>query len=122
MKLTIVIPRGATTQTDNGLVALTKYLTKKVFKSERQGGGFLGGEYGYGVDYENDTFMMHSFCWCEQDDCGWCNAVKPNFLFKPTGCKVFWYKYIGRSMEKRGRLPKNWLEVCKKSIKNGKHA
>lgn len=114
--LKIIIPKGATTKLDNGLVELTKYLTKTVFKNKRQGGGILGGEYGYGVDYENDTFMMHQFCWCEDDDCKWCNRNEPNFVFKPTGCKVWWYKWIGRSMEKRGRLPNNWLKVCKNSV------
>ena len=53
----------------------------------------------YGVDYENDVFMMHPFCWCEQEDCPWCNEDKPNFWYKPTDFKVSWYKYIGRGME-----------------------
>lgn len=34
--------------------------------------GVLGGAGGYGVEFENDVFMMHPFCWCEQDDCPWC--------------------------------------------------
>lgn len=33
--------------------------------------GLLGGEYGYGCEYENDVFMMHPFCWCESPDCPW---------------------------------------------------
>jgi hypothetical protein len=35
-------------------------------------GGFLGGEFGYGAYFENETFMMHPFCWCERGDCPWC--------------------------------------------------
>lgn len=26
----------------------------------------------YGADYRNDTFQMHTYCWCEQNDCPWC--------------------------------------------------
>lgn len=139
-------------------------------------GGFLGGEYGYGADYENDVFEMHPFWWgdcecgheareCEWEDsnphasgcyqaalkaelgdmpygdervaavaalCGrygldphfgsmvhctcdhranwdaWhranthdpkCGVARPNFLHKPSGTRVDWYKYIGRGME-----------------------
>lgn len=53
----------------------------------------------YGVNFENDVFMMHRYCWCEQDGCLWCDRHEPNFLYKPTNFKVHWYKYIGRSME-----------------------
>ena len=28
----------------------------------------------YGINYEDDTFMMHKFCWCEREDCPWCNG------------------------------------------------
>jgi hypothetical protein len=65
----------------------------------------------YGTDHENDVFMMHHFCWCEREDCGWCEGDKPNFLFKPTGFSVKWYKYIGRSMEIEGdNLPSDFLQ------------
>lgn len=103
-------------QAEGALVELTEYITKKVFKGKWQGGGLLGGEFGYGVEYENDVFMMHPYCWCEQENCGWCNETSPNFMYKPTNCKVWWYKWIGRSQEQEGKLPKNWLEKCKKSI------
>jgi hypothetical protein len=62
-------------------------------------GGFLGGEYGYGVNFENDVFMMHPYCWCDYDDCKWCAHDAPNFEHKATGATVHWYKYIGRDME-----------------------
>lgn len=100
----------------NELYELTEYITKKKFNNKWQGGGLLGGEYGYGVDFENDTFMMHPFCWCEKEDCGWCCGRLPNFLYKPTKAKVWWYKYIGRGMEQDGDLPKNWLKKCKDSL------
>jgi len=80
------------------------------------GGGLLGGENGYGENYENDVFKMSRYCWCETDDCKLCNGTEPNFIFKPTGATVSWYKYIGRGMEYTGKLPKDWYEQCYKSL------
>ena len=113
-KITIIIPKGATTNIENGLVHLTELLYKK--SGERAFGG-LGGTYGYGFKFENDTFMMHPFCWCDLDDCKWCNGDNPNFIYKPTNVKISWYKWIGRSQEQKGKLPPNWLKECIKSIK-----
>lgn len=145
-----------------------RYLTEVLESQDADiSGGLLGGEYGYGAYFENDTFMMHPFCWCEQDDCEWCRGCTcpdeahdyivegivvefeewisaynnglsrdvvrheelscdyckglvgraPNFLHKPTGTKVRWYKYIGRSMEVE--LFWDWVEIfndCLNSI------
>lgn len=82
----------------------------------------------YGVDYENDVFLMKRFCWCDVADgsCLWCMHGDhpkfdqllgerfgfadykrhsdrryydpPNFWFKPTDFRLTWYKYIGRDM------------------------
>ena len=86
----------------------------------------------YGIEIENDVFAMHPFCWCERPDCPWCGGCTcppgdwreppscdyclgrgifatgapgrgaPNFWHKPSGLKVWWYKYIGRGMETVG--------------------
>ena len=56
----------------------------------------------YGVNYENGTFLMHMFCWCDKDGCSWCHHDAPNFIYKPAGIKLWWYKYIGRSMKISG--------------------
>lgn len=53
----------------------------------------------YGINYENDVFMMHRYCWCEKEDCPWCYHGAPNFVHHASGLEVNWYKYIGRSME-----------------------
>lgn len=54
----------------------------------------------YGSECENEVFSMHPFCWCENDSCPWCGEEnRPNFHHKPSGFKVWWYKYIGRGME-----------------------
>lgn len=33
------------------------------------------GRFGDGVEYENDVFLMHPFCWCEQAN----TVTKPDF-------------------------------------------
>ena len=53
----------------------------------------------YGAQHDDDRFMMHTECWCEKKGCPWCSGDAPNFLYKPTGLAVRWYKYIGRSRE-----------------------
>ena len=53
----------------------------------------------YGTDYEDDSVMMHRYCWCDEKDCKWCSGDEPNFRYKPTGFEVRWYKYIGRDMK-----------------------
>jgi len=147
MKIEIITPPIASRDIDLDLVNLTEYLTKKLFAGERQGGGLLGGEYGYGVDYENDVFMMKPYCWCEkEDECIWCmmndpkenpnwhkmyNEIKerfgeecanwgsaPQFYFKPSKTWIRWYKWIGRDTEiGGGKLPKDWLDKCVESVK-----
>jgi len=53
----------------------------------------------YGANYENEKFSIHRYCWCEEENCPWCGPSEmPNFHHKPTGIKVWWYKYIGRGM------------------------
>ena len=97
----IIIPKGASTNIDSGLVELTRQIR---LKTGKEGSFGLGGQDGYGIEYENEVFSMMPYCWCEQDDCKWCNGIAPNFLYKPTNGKIFWYKYIGRGQEKRGKL------------------
>ena len=55
----------------------------------------------YGENIDNDLFMMHRFCWCEEEACPWCREDEPapHFHYKPTDFKVWWYKYIGRDMK-----------------------
>lgn len=170
MQVEIVVPKGADRRRtfDAGLIELTEAIARVA--PDKVASGLLGGEFGYGALYENDHFMMHPHCWCEQDDCRWCQGcdcpaesmhyfvdgvevgyeewmasfkrecgdppggygaahhawmqqaklinarrqtvhdpvcdfcVKhggenaPNFLHKPSGTEVRWYKYIGRDM------------------------
>jgi len=77
----------------------------------------------YGTLFENDIFRMHPYCWCDRDECKWCREVdpSPNFEYKPTGFKVWWYKYIGRETEASERYSKESIEHildrCVKSVK-----
>lgn len=79
MNLQVIIPKGAdlTRQLDHGLVTLTEAICRVT--GEESGYG-LGGRFGYGENYENDTFAMRRFYWGECD-CGydeaeakWCDA------------------------------------------------
>lgn len=157
-----------------GISEALRFITQEIEKhtgEEPQYYG-LGGMYGYGIEFENDTFMMHPFCWCEKEDCEWCkpctcgpdsaryfqgdkeiscdeywdelfdlrgthelrevplpenfcknckdqNSPKANFLFKPTGTEINWYKYIGRGMRGEGveLLPENWKQQVLDSLK-----
>lgn len=69
-KITIVLPPVASSDIENDLYNLTEYLTKKIFAGQWQGGGLLGGEFGYGVDYKNEVFAMNMYYWGECT-CGW---------------------------------------------------
>jgi len=227
-KIKIIIPQGATTSTENGLVELTRQLRLKTGDS----GGFgLGGRDGYGINYENKVFVMRLYSEGYECDCGWdkfydedkfkekhseqcyqslvdvelkkagwkknkydyfdnpknlsfdesekvenkirkkyckqfnlsfpggcgvhctcgrdkkfekwhieqirkfksniteldeygypechkktCALILPNFLYKPTECEIRWYKYVGRDQQQKGKLPKDWLENCIKSL------
>jgi len=134
----VVLPEVSVGDVESGLYTLTE--TISINTDARLSGGMLGGEFGYGADYENEVFMMHPFCWCEEGDCGWCAGIGampqllrevgnvkyseserlPNFLYKPTNTRVWWYKYIGRGMEQKGTLPKDWLKKCQESIEHDK--
>ena len=83
--------------------------------------GFLGGEYGYGVEYDSDEFMMHPYCWCEKDDCPWCGPdlewqQAPNFHHKESGFKVWWYKYINRGMRVENPNNADFVEILAKCV------
>lgn len=99
----------------------------------------------YGTNFENEVFLMHRYCWCEEGNCPWCAGCycesndwrggekapagrkcdwcagihkwadkgalppdqephygAPHFWFKPSGFRLWWYKYIGRDMQAHG--------------------
>jgi len=112
--LEIVLPERSEDSISESLRELTRQIC---LKTDDDGSGGLGGEYGYGCNFENNIFMMHRYCWCERDDCPWCTEESPNFLFKSTGAEIIWYKYIGRDQHlSLGKLPEDWLKQCLSSI------
>jgi hypothetical protein len=78
----------------------------------------------YGTDLETEKVMMKRYCWCEKEVCPYCfdleeekvtqelkekygmedDRTAPNFWYKPLDFKVWWYKYIGRSVEVNKQL------------------
>ena len=191
--LHIVIPSVSQDKVSNGLYELSEALAE--LNPEKQHHGFLGGDYGYGQEFENDVFMMFPYYWgdctcgyeekalewysthkhkesCYQAEynkiedtlhndkeakelckkfgiawdegkgsaihctCGFneesmkwenenehkddCPMIRPNFLHKPTGFSVSWYKYIGRGMNFENISKRGWekvLKECFESIK-----
>lgn len=94
--VTIVLPPRDDSEISEGLITLTKMIHEKHYANAIQ--GLLGGEFGYGCDFENSTFKMRGYCWCEKDSCPQCGHNEPNFFHKPSQSQIWWYKYIGRGM------------------------
>lgn len=68
--MTIILPEQYDDDVSNALRDLTKRLAKENIDLEVE--ELLSGEYSYGCDYEDETFKMHPFCWCEESVCPWC--------------------------------------------------
>lgn len=98
-RIVVVTPPVASSDRDLDLVRLSEFICQRRHKGEPQGFG-LGGTFGYGADYENGVFLMHRYCWCEEESCAWCGETNaPNFSHKGSGLTLHWYKWIGRGME-----------------------
>jgi len=51
----------------------------------------------YGIHFDNAVFEMHPYCWCDKDECPQCSlGTQFNWVFKPTGFQLSWYKYALR--------------------------
>lgn len=80
--------------------------------------GFDGYGYREGEDppYENDTFVIRPYYWGEDED----EADKPNFVYKPGGIKIWWYKYPLRAAECSHNISfrefRKILRKCSKSL------
>lgn len=46
-------------------------------------------EYSDECYYENDTFIIRPYYWGDDEE----EAALPNFVYKPTGFTISWYKY-----------------------------
>ena len=104
----IILPERKMDLLGSLLVDLTEEIAAR--DAELVAHGVLGGEFGYGADFENTVFVMRPFYWGDCD-CDapedenhrpTCSLELPNFRHKASGFEVRWYKYIGRSMEAVG--------------------
>jgi hypothetical protein len=122
-KIEIVLPEGSRPSMDtneelvsSGLREITKRLGEINGLENLDG---LGGQYGYGHNYDSDVFQMHRYCWCDQENCPWCEEDAPNFHHKASGFKVWWYKYIGRGIVIENPKNVSFVEIlaeCCRSI------
>lgn len=65
----VVVPKGAFGASDDD-DALDRVLRQIAIAASSDANGEWADKYGRDVD--NDTFMMHRYCWCEREDCPWC--------------------------------------------------
>lgn len=82
--------------TDDDLSEALRRLTQGIHfvgAADGSAGGLFGGEYGYGANYENDVFMMHRYCWCEEQSCPWCAGCECDGPWK--------YTISGREVDQR---------------------
>lgn len=100
MNIEVILPEQEMGLVGELLVELTRRIAET--NADIVAHGLLGGEFGYGANFENETFMMRPECWCDEENCPRCAGEIPNFLHKSTGFEVEWYKYIGRSMKATG--------------------
>jgi hypothetical protein len=112
-ELQIITPPAAETRLDDMLVELTCLITLK--KPDAIARGCLGGEFGYGADFENDVFLMHHYCWCERYDCPWCaecwcednsmRGASSDGKTAPPGKKCDWCSNVHRWADKGALRP-----------------
>lgn len=133
--INVILPERSQDGISDDLVSLTKAI-HEVGLADGSAGGLLGGEFGYGANFENKIFMLHRYCWCELDDCPWCGGDAspfaqsrdlggdptgraPNFQHKKSDSRIYWYKYIGRGMEIE--LKAEWkmiISECMESLRD----
>lgn len=66
--------------------------------------------------FENDTFIINPYYWGEDENI----KEEPNFVFKPTGLTISWYKYPLRDSYSNKEITfeelKDILKRCKESV------
>ena len=86
----------------------------------------------YGVDFENDIFMMHPYCWCEREDecpwCGGCNCPESAFHYFVDEKEISYEEFqeffdketfdklgIPREISCIGKNHDNWMKLADKA-------
>lgn len=69
-----------------------------------------------GSEFENDTFVVRAYYWGDDEDI----AALPNFVYKPLGLEISWYKYPMRDAYSNMDIDistfKTILDECEKSM------
>jgi hypothetical protein len=68
--VSVNVPTPSKDSVSDMLRRLTREIHERGLAEKNE--GCFGGEYGYGCDYENDVFLMHPYCWCDEKGCPWC--------------------------------------------------
>lgn len=111
---------------DDALTDALRSLTRAIYAHdpEHDLGGALGGPDGYGANIETPVFTMRRFYWgnctcgahddpAEPPHKPTCAFELPNFVHKPTGFEVRWYKWIGRDNETKGTPPADLAQMVR---------
>ncbi|HUU87104.1 MAG TPA: hypothetical protein VMX17_05050 [Candidatus Glassbacteria bacterium] len=77
----------------------------------------------YGVAFENDTFSVFPYYWgecdCDEEHEPDCPELKPNFLYKPTGFEIEWYKYPLRDSYSNQKITlRKFVDIIDECIKS----
>ncbi len=74
-------------------------------------------------EYVNNIFEMRTYCWCdatweEDPEHPHAKGCPPNFVYKPTGMLVTWYKHANRGITSNKSYPgaRTWFEIIKHCI------
>ena len=71
-------------------------------------------------EYENAVFIIRAYYWGEDEE----KAALPNFVYKPTGLEIRWYKYPMRDAYSNQDVGVEdfvkMLDDCERSMKEGK--
>lgn len=79
------------------LISLVEVIMRNGLQGNKEGFYGLGGRFGYGAEFENETFKFH----------------QNTFIYKPSNFEVKWYKWIGRSMEYASVCGRDFISMAK---------
>lgn len=125
----IIVPKGMFGASEHDNV-IDQFLRKFAVKYSTEKGEWAEK---YGTNFSNEKVIMKPFCWCDKLDCPYCfdderdipdkwitefgvekdgdgDLLAPNFWYKPLDLKIWWYKYIGRSVSMNKKLSQSELE------------
>ena len=83
----------------------------EVIPNEKYNSAYLRDDGGF----ENDTFLIKPYYWGDDED----ESEKPNFVYKPTGYEIDWYKYPFRdSYSNFDITEKEFIEIIENCLKS----